>query len=120
MVLAQAASFDPDPDQFCGIRLPVDLQTCEIIAERWANWLRWDPLRMADDEGCLANLRKLKALFIDCGDVDQYNMVYGSRLLHRKLEAAGVSHVYEEFPDNHSSVDYRMDISLPLLAKALT
>ena len=65
------------------------------------------------------NLRKLKAFYIDCGDVDQYNMVYGSRLLHRKLEAAGIPHTYEEFPDNHSSVDYRMDISLPLLAKAL-
>jgi len=42
-----------------------------------------------------------------------------SRLLHRKLEAAGIPHAYEEFHDNHSSVDYRMDISLPLLAKAL-
>jgi len=27
--------------------------------------------------------------------------------------------VYEEFPDDHSSVDYRMDVSLPFLAKAL-
>ena len=75
---------------------------------------------MADDKQAQDNLRKLKAFYIDCGDVDQYNMIYGSRLLHRKLEAAGIPHAYEEFPDNHSSVDYRMDISLPLLAKALT
>ena len=76
---------------------------------------------MASDEAThLDNLRGLKGLFIDCGDIDQYNMVYGSRLLHRKLEAAGIPHTYEEFHDNHSSVDYRMDISLPLLAKALT
>ena len=47
-------------------------------------------------------------------------MVYGSRILHRKLEAAGIPHAYEEFHDDHSSVDYRMDVSLPLLAKALT
>ena len=118
--IGAAASFDPDPSQFRGIRLPVDLDTCEIIEERWANWLRWDPLRMADDTRCQENLRKLKAFYIDCGDADQYNMVYGSRQLHRKLEAAGIEHVYEEFPDNHSSVDYRMDLSLPLLAKALT
>ena len=65
-------------------------------------------------------LKQLKLLFIDCGDIDQYNMVYGSRLLHRKLDALGIAHTYEEFHDNHSSVDYRMDISLPLLAKALT
>jgi S-formylglutathione hydrolase FrmB len=120
MLLAQAASFDPDPSQFYGIRLPVDLQTCEIIEERWSNWLRWDPLRMVDRSKCQENLRKLKAFYIDCGDIDQYNMVYGSRILRRKLEAAGIPHTYEEFHDDHSSVDYRMDISLPLLAKALS
>ncbi|MBO1907311.1 enterochelin esterase [Microvirga sp. 3-52] len=120
MLLAQAASFDPDPSQFYGVRLPVDLQTCEIIEERWSNWLRWDPLRMVDQGEHQANLRKLKAFFIDCGDIDQYNMVYGSRIMHRKLEAAGIPHTYQEFHDDHSSVDYRMDISLPLLAKALS
>ena len=73
---------------------------------------------MADDK--MDNLKKLKALWIDCGDVDQYNLVYGARRLHRKLAAAGVDHVYEEFPDNHSSVDYRMDRSLPFLVKALS
>ena len=31
----------------------------------------------------------------------------------------GVAHVYEEFRDDHTSVDYRMDVSLPFLAKAL-
>jgi hypothetical protein len=31
-----------------------------------------------------------------------------------------VPHVYEEFADNHSGVDYRMDVSLPVLAKALS
>jgi len=27
----------------------------------------------------------------------------------------GIEHVYEEFDDNHSGLDYRMDRSLPLL-----
>jgi hypothetical protein len=52
--------------------------------------------------------------------VDQYNLVYGARRLHRSLEQLGVKHTYEEFSDNHSSVDYRMDVSLPILAKALS
>jgi enterochelin esterase-like enzyme len=119
MILAQAATFDPDPGQFCGVRLPVDLDTCALIDGRWDNWLHWDPLRMADRSEHLDSLRRLKLLYVDCGDIDQYNLVYGSRLLHGKLEAAGVAHVYEEFHDNHSSVDYRMDTSLPLVAKAL-
>ena len=38
--LAMAASYDPDPTQFLGIRLPVTFDTCEIIEDRWANWLR--------------------------------------------------------------------------------
>ena len=41
--LAMAASYDPDPTQFLGIRLPVTFDTCEVIEERWANWLRQDP-----------------------------------------------------------------------------
>ena len=64
-------------------------------------------------------LKALKTLYIDCGDVDQYNLVYGARRMHKRLDAMGVKHVYEEFEDNHSAVDYRMDVSLPILAKAL-
>ena len=118
MMLCQAASFDPDTSQFMNIRLPVDPHTCEFIPERWQNWLNWDPLTMAETRA--DGLKKLKMLYIDCGDTDQYNLVYGARRMHKLLEQRGVAHVYEEFPDNHSSVDYRMDKSLPLLAKALS
>ena len=31
-ILAMAASYDPDPSQFLGLRLPVTADTCEIIA----------------------------------------------------------------------------------------
>ncbi|WP_300532594.1 alpha/beta hydrolase-fold protein [Maricaulis sp.] len=118
MILAMAATYDPDPDSYLGIRLPVTMDTCELIEERWAQWKRWDPLELADAHG--EGLKRLKALYIDCGDVDQYNLVYGARRMTRKLTAMGVEHIYEEFPDNHSSVDYRMDISLPYLVKALS
>lgn len=118
MLLAMCASYDPDPSAYCGVRLPVDTHTCEIIPERWANFLKWDPLVMAERLG--PGLKKLKALYIDCGDVDQYNLVYGARRMHRLLTTQGVAHTYEEFPDDHSSVDYRMDVSLPILAKALS
>jgi len=118
MTLAMCVTYDPDPAAPFAVRLPVDPVTCELSEERWRNWLAWDPLTLAETRG--AGLKKLKILYFDCGDVDQYNLVYGARRLHRALENQGVPHVYEEFPDNHSSVDYRMDISLPLLAKALS
>jgi len=117
MTLAMCATYDPDPDAYWGLRLPVDMHTCETIPERWKNFQAWDPLNLV--ETCGEGLKKLKALWIDCGDVDQYNLVYGARRLHKRLEQLGVKHVYEEFPDDHSAIDYRMDRSLPFLAKAL-
>jgi enterochelin esterase-like enzyme len=117
MMFAQAASFDPDPAVPYGVRLPVTRDTCELIPDRWANWLAWDPLTLVEQRG--AGLKSLKALYIDCGDIDQYNLVYGARRMHKRLTEMDVPHVYEEFPDDHTSVDYRMDLSLPMLAKAL-
>jgi hypothetical protein len=61
--LAMAASYDPDPTQFLGIRLPVTFDTCEVIAERWANWLRQDPVVAIETQA--GNLHRLKALYID-------------------------------------------------------
>jgi S-formylglutathione hydrolase FrmB len=117
-VLAMAASYDPDPTQFLGIRLPVTLDTCEIITERWANWLRQDPVIAVDTQA--DNLRGLKALYLDCGKKDQFNLLYGARRFVRRLNELGIAHRYEEFPDNHTGVDYRMDESLPFIAQALS
>src|SRR5690606_21479676 len=100
-----------------GIRLPVDPHTCELIPERWHNFLRWDPLHIAAERG--SALKKLKQLYIDCGTEDQYNLLYGARRLHRLLQEQGIAHVYEEFRDDHSGIDYRLDRSLPLLVRAL-
>ncbi len=41
------------------------------------------------------------------------------RILSQRLAAAGIAHTYEEFDDNHSDIDYRMDVSLPFLYRAL-
>jgi S-formylglutathione hydrolase FrmB len=116
-ILAMAASYDPDPAQFLGLRLPVTTDTCEIIAERWANWLAHDPVVKLQTRA--ESLRGLKALYIDCGVADQFNLVYGARRFTRRLKELAIAHRYEEFDDNHTAVDYRMDQSLPFLAKAL-
>jgi S-formylglutathione hydrolase FrmB len=116
--LAMAASYDPDPTQFLGMRLPVTFDTCEVIEERWANWLSQDPAVAVETQA--DNLRRLKALYIDCGTNDQFNLLYGARRFVRRLNQLGIAHRYEEFPDNHTNVDYRMDESLPFLAQALS
>jgi S-formylglutathione hydrolase FrmB len=117
-ILAMAGHYDPDPTQYLGLRLPVTPDTCEIMPERWANWLAHDPVVKLETQADA--LRGFKALYIDCGANDQFNLVYGARRFHRRLDELAIAHRFEEFPDNHSSVDYRMDESLPFLVKALT
>ncbi|MFP3944661.1 MAG: alpha/beta hydrolase [Alphaproteobacteria bacterium] len=118
MDLAMCATYDPEPNAPYGVRLPVDPHSCEVIPERWRNWQAWDPVTLAGARA--EGLKKLKVLFIDCGTKDQYDLVYGARRLERILKRESVPHIYEEFPDDHSGVDYRMDRSLPILAKALS
>jgi enterochelin esterase-like enzyme len=117
MNLAMAASYDPDPDAPNGFRLPFNLETGELIPARWRKWLKHDPINLV--RRFQNNLKSLRGIFIDCGWRDQYQIHYGSRILSKRLSQAGITHRYEEFPDNHSSIDYRMDRSLPFLSRAL-
>ena len=117
MNVCMAATYDPDPGVPLRFRLPYNLETGERIESRWRNWRRHDPVNLV--ERYRDNLRSLSGIYIDCGWRDQYHIHYGTRILSRRLAAAGIRHVYEEFDDNHSDVDYRMDVSLPFLYRAL-
>jgi len=117
MNLCMAATYDPDPQAPLGFRLPFHLETGELIEQRWRRWLAHDPVRLVERH--VADLGRLKGIYIDCGWRDQYRIHYGCRQLSRRLAAAGIAHRYEEFDDDHSDVDYRMDVSLPFLYRAL-
>ena len=117
MNVCMAATYDPDPKAPLGFRLPFNLETGEKLDRRWRAWLKHDPILLVGKHA--ANLRTLKGIYIDCGWRDQYHIHYGTRLLSLRLAEAGIPHVYEEFDDNHSDVDYRMDVSLPFLYRAL-
>jgi S-formylglutathione hydrolase FrmB len=117
MFIAMGAFYDPDPGSFMNIRLPVEPYTAELIPERWANWMRHDPAEIVSE--CGDSLRRLKGLWIDCGSRDQFFLQYGMRRLSRSLKQMGIEHVCEEFDDDHTDVDYRMDRFLPFLAGRL-
>ena len=117
MNLAMAASYDPDPRAPNGFRVPYNLETGELLPERWQHWLEHDPVQLV--ERYARDLRTLRGIFIDCGWRDQYRIHYGSRLLSKRLTEHRVPHVYEEFDDTHSGIDYRMERSLPFLYRAL-
>ena len=113
MNLCMAATYDPDPRAPPGFRIPFNAETGEVIGERWRRWRQHDPINLVPRYR--NNLKKLRGIFIDCGWRDQYHIQYGSRLLSRRLAEVGVRHRYEEFDDDHSDIDYRMDVSLPFL-----
>ena len=66
-----------------------------------------------------ASATALRAFWIDCGAQDQYHLAYGTRRMHDALVRHGVEHRYEEFDDDHSGIDYRMDVALPWLYERL-
>ena len=117
MNLCMAASYDPDPGAPNGFRVPFNLESGESIPERWRAWRRHDPVNLVSRYK--TSLGTLRGIYIDCGWLDQYYIHYGTRLLSARLSAARIHHVYEEFDDNHSDIDYRMDVSLPFLYRAL-
>ena len=116
-ILAMAACYSPDPDAPLRIALPMDLHTSQRIPAVWSRWLDWDPVELLDRYG--ENLRRLRLLYIDCGSRDQFMLHFGARLMVQRLAERGIAHEYEEFDDNHSNVQYRYDVSLPKLARAL-
>jgi len=117
MILAMAATYDPDvraPNKF---RVPFNLETGALLPQRWRQWRRHDPVNLVARYA--KSLRTLRGIFIDCGWRDQYLIHYGSRMLSLKLAQHGVPHVYEEFDGSHSGIDYRMERSLPFLSRSL-
>jgi len=117
MVLCLAASYSPAPGLPLGLELPFDLETAQLDATVWARWQAFDPVHYAGAQ--LEALAELRGLWIDAGNRDQYFIHYGTRQLHRQLDAAGVRHHHEEFDGNHSHMDWRFDHSLPWLLAQL-
>lgn len=117
MNLCMAATYDPDSTAPLGFRLPFNLETGERLPERWRRWQAHDPINLVARHA--KALASLAGIWIDCGWADQYHIHFGSRILSKRLALHGIRHTYEEFADNHSDIDYRMDRSLPFLYRAL-
>ncbi|GAB5388497.1 MAG: alpha/beta hydrolase-fold protein [Alphaproteobacteria bacterium] len=117
MVLAQSAFYDPDPDAFMGLSLPVRLSDASLIEDKWANWKRFDPVEMVEPHA--SALSGLKAIWVECGTLDEHFLHYGCRSLSQRLTEHGIAHEHHEFTGGHRGLDYRLDESLPWLAHKL-
>lgn len=119
-MLCYGAAYAPNPKAPRGFDLPVNIETGELREDVWARWLAWDPVRMIDKPENTAALRKMRYIYLDCGLWDELNFAVGTRIMSKKLDAAGIRHDMELFPDGHLSVSHRFDISLPKLVDAIS
>jgi enterochelin esterase family protein len=116
---AMAACYSPDPDAPFGVGLPFDLDTVALRPAVWQRWLAHDPVRMVGEPAHAEALRALRLLFLDCGTKDEYHLDCGLRLFRSRLDALGIPADVEEFDEDHRSVSYRNDVSIPKLLQAL-
>ena len=103
MILAMAATYSDGT-------LPVN-SNCIFDDDKWAQWLSWDPLTLIEE------YQNLPPCWIDVGNKDQYNIQYGLRQLHNRMNELGIEHQWEEFQGTHSGIDHRLDLSLPWIVK---
>jgi enterochelin esterase family protein len=116
-VVAMAHFYSPNDDRPHGFDLPFDEATGARDEAVFARWLERDPVRLVERHA--EDLRSLSLLWIECGTRDEWNLHHGARILARRLTDLGVPHVHEEFDDDHRSLHYRYDVTLPRLARAL-
>ena len=116
-IVAMAHFYSPNPEAEHGVDLPFDEATGEIRADVLARWRERDPVNLVGRN--VEQLRSLRLLWVECGSKDEYNLHHGARILSARLREHGVPHHHEEFPDDHRSLNYRYDVTLPQLAEAL-
>lgn len=117
--LAMAAHYSPNPrSPHLGVDFPFDLETGVFKRDVWERWRAWDPVNMV--ERYAKNLKKLRLVYVECGNRDEFSLHWGARALVAAMRKKGIRVRHEEFDDGHMNVSYRYDVSLPLLAKALS
>lgn len=102
-----------------GFELPLHLLTAAVRPDVWARWLQWDPVRMVDEPRHRQGLQQLRALFLDGGLSDEYNLQLATRQLRGKLAGYGIECTHEEFDGGHFNTSHRYERSLAVVIAAL-
>lgn len=117
-IAAMSACYSPNPDAPCGFDLPFDPVTGELCFDVWQRWLAHDPITMLQDEAYVAALRRMKLIYLDCGNRDEYALHYGARIFCQRLAGLNIPYVYEEFEGGHRDTQFRYDASFKAISQA--
>lgn len=124
--LCCAAAWSPSPELAGtpygfgrGFDFPVAMGTGAFIPDVWARWLAWDPIHMVEHEQLRDGLGGLRALFLDAGRRDEYNLQLATRQLKARLDGHGIACTHEEFDGGHGNSAYRYERSFAVVTAAL-
>jgi enterochelin esterase-like enzyme len=115
-LLAMCACFSPNPKAKLGFDIPVDLHTAALLPDVWGRWLAHDPIEIAAQHADA--LRSLNLLYFDCAKGDEYNLLYGTRLLTQKLAELKIPFSFEEYEGGHRNMQHRYDVSFAAISAA--
>ncbi len=101
--IAMAACYSPGPGG--EPELPFTMADCSLRSEVWERWLAFDPVRMLPDH--LDDLRTMRAISLECGLQDEFNLYAGTAIIHEQLEGAGIEHRFELFEGKHGHLTPR-------------
>ena len=112
-----AAAYSPDPERPGRALLPFDVATGRLIDDVWAQWLDWDPVRMAPRHADA--LRSMRRVYLDAGKEDEWFLDLGAQAFAAELEKLGVDHTLELFDGRHGGLTYRYPGAIRELVLAL-
>ena len=116
-IAAMSACYSPASNSPCGFELPFEFYTGRLRPNVWQRWLAQDPISMLAEQTFLAALQRLRLIYLDCGNQDEYALHYGARIFSRHLSELGLAHRYEEFDGGHRSTQFRYDVSLKAISE---
>ena len=114
-VWACAAAYSPRPSG--GVDVPFRLETGEIVPDIWERWIANDPVTLA--KAHRESLRASRAIWIDAGRNDEYQLDLAAVALWEQVQAAGVDGArahFELHEGGHRGATWRFAHSLPFLA----
>ncbi len=110
-----AACYSPGADG--APELPFSMEDGSLREDVWERWLEWDPVRMLP--GHLDEMRGMRAISLECGLQDEFNLQVGTAMLHTRLDQAGIDHRFELFEGKHGGINYRYAPLVAWLAERL-
>jgi hypothetical protein len=103
-IYAMGACYSPDPAAPGRALIPFDANG-RLDEEVWAQWLAFDPVRMAPAHADA--LRSMRRIYLDAGNRDDFYLDLGAQAFAAELETLGVAHTLELFDGTHGHLTYR-------------